>query len=245
MFKIVLGNRFKSSTRNANYISMQDYMQAHSEMSGIIFIPGQGVNARERSYILSNNSHPISRDLAPSVLQLCHTKVHKSKQQNVVISQLAPVADNKEQTYSANLVVDNDNEFILDHVSGYHIPGIIFIEAIRQLAMASWALLEGQPAETKAMIMKDIQASYQGLAHPLPTRIIARLEPSSDGAYLISCEFTQNKRVVVRISGSFKVSGKDKLQRLEALLPKKHTTMQLNELQAQLERLSIRERSCA
>jgi len=244
MFNIVVGNRFKSSTHNANFMSMQDYMLSHADMQDVTFIPGQGINTQERNFILSNNTHPISSDLLAHILQQCRTNVHKSKQQNVVISQLTPVA-NKDLTYRASLVVDNDNGFILDHVSGYHIPGMIFIEATRQLAMPAWSLLEEKPSASKAMIMKDIQASYLVFAYLLPTQVTTRLEPICTGEYLIFCEFTQNKDVVVRTSGSFKVSDKDKLQRLEALLMKKHTALQLNEWQAEMEKPSVFEETCA
>ncbi len=125
MFKVVVGNRFKSSTHNANYISMQDYLASHRDMQGVMFIPGQGVNVEERNFILSNNVQQVSSDLLRHITQQCRTSVHKSKQQNVVISQLTPIL-NKDLTYKASLVVDNENELILDHVSGYHVPGMIF-----------------------------------------------------------------------------------------------------------------------
>jgi hypothetical protein len=218
---------------------MQDYLASHRDMQDVTFIPGQGIDAEERNFILSNNVREISSDLLERITQQCRTTVHKSKQQNVVISQLTPTV-NKDLTYKASLVVDNENELILDHVSNYHIPGMIFVEATRQLAMAAWSLVEGEPSASKAMIMKDVKASYLTFAYLFPTVVTTRLEPIGAGEYLIFCEFTQNKDVVVRSNGSFKVSDKNKLQRLETLLLKKHTTLYLNEMQAQ-----FKENDCA
>lgn len=233
MFKVVVGNRFKSSTHNANYISMQDYLASQRYLEGVMYIPGQGINVEERNFILSKNIHDISSDLVEHITQQCRSNVHKSKQKNVVIGQLTPII-NKDLTYKTGLVIDNENELILDHVSGYHIPGMIFLEATRQLAMAALSLVEGEGAVAKALIMKDIKANYLLFAYLLPTQATVRLEPDSAEVYNIYCEFTQNKDVVVQTSGSFKVSDKEKLRRLEVLLMKKHTTMYLKEMQAHL-----------
>lgn len=244
MFKVVVGNRFKSSAHNTNYISMQDYLESHRDLQGVMFIPGQGINVEERNFILSKNLQDISSDLLDHITQQCRSNVHKSKQKNVVIGQLSPIA-NKDLTYKAGLVIDNENELILDHVSGYHIPGMIFLEATRQLAMAALSLVEGEGAVTKALIMKDIKANYLLFAYLLPTQATVRLEPVSAEVYNIYCEFTQNKDVVVQTSGSFKVSDKDKLQRLEVLLMKKQTTLYLKEMQSQLQEATVVEATLA
>jgi hypothetical protein len=223
---------------------MQDYLVSHRDIQDVIFIPGQGINAEERSFILSNNPQEISSDLIEHITQQCRSSVHKSKQQNVVISRLTPTIK-KDLTYKASLIVDNENELILDHVSGYHVPGMIFIEATRQLAMAALSLVEGESSASKALIMKDIKASYLIFAYLIPTLVTTRLEPICDGEYSIFCEFTQNKDIVVRTNGSFKVSDKDKLQRLEALLMKKNITLYLNEIQAQLKKSDVLEETFA
>lgn len=237
MFKIVVGERFRSSTHNVDYISIDEYKQLWASMPETFFIPGQGISAAEREMILAQNPQQIEQLLASHVLPQCRKKVHKSQQQNVVISALTPVAD-KAMTFQAGLLVDNENELILDHVSGFHVPGMIFLEATRQLAMSAWELINGMNVDAKSMIMKDISANYLDFAYLIPTHIETRLQKINGDQYHIFVNYSQNDRVVVKTQGTFKVSDKHKVQRLEALLMKKHTGYQIAQFTEKLKKQS-------
>ncbi|GAB3973975.1 AfsA-related hotdog domain-containing protein [Plantactinospora veratri] len=61
------------------------------------------------------------------------SRVHKRRQENVL---LADVERIEPERFRARLSIDVDNELVLDHVSGWHISGMVINEAARQMILA-------------------------------------------------------------------------------------------------------------
>jgi hypothetical protein len=93
---------------------MQDYLASHRDMREVTFIPEQVIDDGERNFILSSNVQEISSDLLERITQQCCTSVHKSKQQNVIISQLTPsinqdlTYDRERRSVAANVIKNTD-----------------------------------------------------------------------------------------------------------------------------------------
>lgn len=99
---------------------------------------GQGISAYDARYlreelqrrglsrrylVRGDEAHKASRAL-----------VHKHLEKNVLIGDLSALGECR---FRARLRVDDDNELLLDHASGWHVPGMVILEAMRQMAMAS------------------------------------------------------------------------------------------------------------
>lgn len=61
-------------------------------------------------------------------------QVHKQLEKNVLIADLLTIAKHR---FRARLRVEDDSELLLDHATGWHVPGMVMLEAMRQMAMAS------------------------------------------------------------------------------------------------------------
>ncbi|PSU32185.1 hypothetical protein C9I99_18420 [Photobacterium lutimaris] len=51
---------------------------------------------------------------------------HKEKEENILVNY---VSQRTKTQYFAELMLDGNNEFLLDHVNGVHIPGLVFAES--------------------------------------------------------------------------------------------------------------------
>ena len=60
--------------------------------------------------------------------------VHKKLEKNVVITMPVPLSQGKKK-YRSRIIVANDNDFFFDH-DLRHIPGMLMVEAVRQMALA-------------------------------------------------------------------------------------------------------------
>jgi hypothetical protein len=98
---------------------------------------GQGVNREAYSVIAAERDRRRlgdrltiagrGRDPVP------HTLVHKQRPENVL---LAGVQRLGPQHFQADLAIGEHNELVLDHLSGYHISGMVMKEASRQMILA-------------------------------------------------------------------------------------------------------------
>jgi A-factor biosynthesis hotdog protein len=98
---------------------------------------GQGITDYDRAYVhdvlccrgLQNTVLTESSEPAP----VARSRSHKHREANVVLAGLVRTSDHD---YRAALRLHPDNEFLLDHQSVEHLPGMVVIEAFRQMSIA-------------------------------------------------------------------------------------------------------------
>lgn len=224
-FRIVVGERFRNlAERCDQYIPFTDYANSYERFeagSDVLFIPGQGLDEQRRELVISRMPNQQVREyLDKGSRKLSCREAHKHNAANILITELEVLSKGHFRTY---LNLHNDNELLLDHFSGAHIPGMVILEATRQISIAAWSAYEGKDADDVAMVINDIHCEYKKFAFPFCLPIDVRLSKLSEEEYELTVEFLQNDEVVALTYGTFKALSKEKIEKLESILLKKIT----------------------
>lgn len=98
------------------------------------------------------------------------TLCHKHRPENILISVPEQQPDG---AYTADLLLHERNEFMLDHLTGQHIQGMVLTEACRQmfLAVTERYCLDHNQAVKRYFVINSMNVRYQAFAFPLPAQI--------------------------------------------------------------------------
>jgi hypothetical protein len=77
--------------------------------------------------------------------------------------------------------VDERGELMTDHVAGQHLPGMVLIEASRQMFIATSELYFRDGDEPSSLLVTTLNSSFFELAFPVATRIVLTVRDSNDG----------------------------------------------------------------
>lgn len=176
----VVGDRFALGSGHTDVVAVTRLFSrlrsgSYDDLGGeCLIILGQGVSADEektvhqliRSRRLTDRLVVRHGDRVP----VPATRVHKQRPENVL---LADLHRSGEHEYQARLVVHGDNELVLDHVSGWHIPGMLIHEAARQmiLAVTETYYVDAAPAQGHRYVLESWQTSFDEFLFPLDATI--------------------------------------------------------------------------
>ncbi|RLK58718.1 AfsA-related hotdog domain-containing protein [Actinokineospora cianjurensis] len=145
-------------------------------------VVGQGVGEYELDYLHSvlakrgnaNETVVLGIDGAPVARSL----VHKHREQNVLLSDLRPVAAGH---WVAGLVVHGENELLLDHQTGQHVQGMVVTEAMRQMFIAVFEAEHGvrHPERHYYVVWNSIDLTFESFLFPLPARLTCEIVESA------------------------------------------------------------------
>lgn len=96
--------------------------------------------------------------------------VHKHRPENTLIS-VPEVA--QDGGFIADLMLDDRNELMLDHLTGQHVQGMVLTEACRQmfLAVTERFCLGDYQAPKRYFVINTMTMRFQAFAFPLPAQI--------------------------------------------------------------------------
>lgn len=214
----VVGERFHNTLDSRHYINYKQFLEATQGTNpphyhDTLFSPGQGLSEEERQCV--NNHISV---VAPHIPKqqyrrtLPKSYLHKNCQENVLITELDELSPNE---YRSELVIHNDNELLQDHLSGSHIPGLIFVEATRQLSIAAWSCHEKQHPQTTVMLIKDIHCEYHQFAFPFQTDIHTTILKDGSNTYKMDIYFKQNNEHIAHTFGHFSTTESKLIQIIE------------------------------
>lgn len=165
----------------------------------------------------------------PEVEKSCRNLVHKENIANSMISTPVKVT---ESLYEADVLIDDQCDDIRDHVTGQHIPGMILVEASRQmfLAVTEQFYLKNHSADSYFVINK-CNVEYRKFVFPLDIKItyaVNSFTSSKPGTYRFSVamEVRQNDEICVLVNYEFStydaifLSGKENQAAKDAILYK-------------------------
>jgi len=231
--KIVVGNRFVNAGKLSGCISYGDWEKRtnipsdHDE----IYFPGQGLDARQ----IREVTEIMPKSLQKSVPEILATTVqtHKRAKQNILIADVERVSD---KIFSARLIVQENNELLLDHTTGFHLQGMLFLEASRQMSAAASALMG---SDTNVYhVIQDIHAEYKSFAFPIETSLRMELHSvtwsEEQKAVSGKIDFNQNGKTVVTTWGSFSAVDRDVLIEHEARFARISIDRQRRQIKRQL-----------
>lgn len=137
--------------------------------SGPLISLGQGLSPAQVSSLIERAEAVGSRrflDFQP--IEKCGRQLcHKHDIRNALTSVPRPVAPG---VFRANLLIDEQGEFMADHQSSRHISGIILIEAARQMTLAVIELSRiSSGAKPQAFLWNALTVAFSRLVLPIPT----------------------------------------------------------------------------
>lgn len=184
---IVIPKVFKQFSENPNllpYDKLLSLLHAHdvpaAELVGRRLIAGQGLDDMQVNHAwYVGTSRGLANEFAHwrtarkgryADQSLCH----KRRPENILISVPERQSDGG---YTAELLLHERNELMLDHLTGQHIQGMVLTEACRQmfLAVTERYCLDNYPAAKRYFVINLMNVRYQAFAFPLPAQIRYRV----------------------------------------------------------------------
>lgn len=129
------------------------------EPSDLDALMAVGVTGDGPTMRLADSEPPFQPPVSPIV-------VHKNRPENVL---LAGLRAESRFTCSADLRIHQDNELLADHPPGRHVPGMVIIEAMRQICTAHFetSYRPGLPQHDYLGIWQRLDLNFDGFLFPL------------------------------------------------------------------------------
>jgi hypothetical protein len=147
------------------------------------------------------------------------TVVHKSRQENVLLANLRNVTPAR---WVADFRVHRNNEFVLDHLTGEHVQGMVIIEAMRQLCIALFEtqFREEWPNRDYTGVWNNLDLAFEGFVFPLDAEARvdikeADLRNSSNLKFEVTASLVQNGCRAARADISYSMIDKNRFAILE------------------------------
>ncbi|WP_083743721.1 AfsA-related hotdog domain-containing protein [Methylobacterium radiotolerans] len=183
---LIVGDRFKGfAADKPNVVTVSEFRRlAHDGKiaNGTHVLIGQGVGHDSFEGVIAKlQRHHISvvvgnpDQIVDQVDYEHQSTVHKTNPENILISR---PRDRGDGTFISWLSIQDQNELLLDHVTGQHIQGMILTEAARQmfLSVSEHYLLESEQRGKCYFVINSLNTQFLRFAFPTPTSVIFRTE---------------------------------------------------------------------
>ncbi len=217
---------FKEIEGAVHHSEWADSVRKNNYAYPVVACPGQGLTFEQQAYIdkINHQYIDVTEQWSDEKKLATSKQTHKYRCENILITTPKEIAHN---TYQSDLLLHADNELLLDHTTGYHIQGMVFLEATRQIASAVTDMI--RPSIGKYYVMHDIYAEYHNFAFPIETQVVLtitenRFNDDGEEIFVIHVEFMQNGKKIVVTGGSFTATDKQKIIQKEQRLA--HITIQ-------------------
>ncbi|PLX61070.1 AfsA-related hotdog domain-containing protein [Sedimenticola selenatireducens] len=163
---VIVGDRMQAFAATTEAMTLTEFLELPRPTSKTVVI-GQGLNL-EQMDCLKQHCAQHNLELLPAVdpvNRAGRSVTHKRKHQNGLISVPVFITDN---TFEAELLVDDQGELLLDHATGCHIQGMVLIEAIRQMFIAvaeTGYQTQGVP-QNGYVVFNSIDVRFKSFAFP-------------------------------------------------------------------------------
>lgn len=178
-----------------------------------VFVPGQGLSYEQ---MLRIYEEAVSRQFKPafehweatlSVPMASGELTHKHKPENSLVGVPRRVGQDH---FELDLMIDDRNEIMSDHVTGQHLQGMLLLEACRQafLAVTEKFFLSEHPERSYYFILNNISVSYHAFAFPVRTKIAYRIVESASPdagrhSFVVEMEVLQGGEVTTSVRTKF------------------------------------------
>lgn len=250
---IVVGDRFDKFAQLDECISFSE-LQNKLEMAGFIddleagdrYYPGQGILAKQIQTLTDTiEAKGISDYFAHWYSACAHFRAgkqltHKHKAANRLVTEPKRLDAN---TFELEISVDGNNEIMSDHVTSFHMQGMLLIEAVRQslLAITEKFFLPKAISCHHYFVFHNIRVDFLSFAFPVDTTLICKIvdcdtkNPLKKMSFTFCLEIHQRNVVVSSVSATGSVYQKHLIERKERSMAarclKHHLNCLSNELQ--------------
>jgi hypothetical protein len=232
----IVGDSFELFSTNQGVMTISHLLKdiTENDCSNIcdkIFAIGQGVQQEQLDQLVEMfEQDELSQRLNSRLLHIPPEKggsqeTHKRKPKNIVVSQ---VRARNDTLFEANLLLDDRNECLDDHVTGQHLPGMVLIEAGRQIAflITEQFFLEPDRCEQAAFVLHDLNTTFHAFTFPVDVLVRyeileKNLENPTRLFFSVLITFLQAGRLVAEIRSTFTVAEKDRITSVESTLARR------------------------
>ncbi|MGD9209702.1 MAG: AfsA-related hotdog domain-containing protein [Desulfobacteraceae bacterium] len=228
----VFGDKFKNYENIKNCITISALMEKLSSnefessiTGGVQYLPGQGLQEDQiKLFLKKMEDMCLSKYFDawysfPSYRRAQKVITHKHCIKNILITDPIKLDDD---TYEMDLIIDDRNEIMSDHVTGYHLQGMLLVEAARQAFLAvTEKFFMGKAFNFQTyFIIRKMLANFYSFVFPIEAKLIYRIlkKDISDPLKLnfsVSVEINQMEKSASCIDISFSVFHKPWLETKE------------------------------
>lgn len=171
--QLIIGDKFSSFAKVSGALTRVDAVQALLSRSLTTpVVLGQGLSDDDQKLLtLLSEAHGLEVvPLTSGRSRADRSITHKHIPANSLITTPVAVED---QILEADILIDDKNEIMSDHLTGCHVQGMVLIEAIRQMFVAAAQLHEATKASVcdAAVVIQKIDISFENFAFPIATII--------------------------------------------------------------------------
>ena len=223
---LVVGDDFsgfgslKGATTVSRLACMLDGRATNGTLPGHVVV-GQGVSESWLNYMKSRvEARGLSMEFTGGqhVVQRTGRRfAHKHQRRNILVTDPVQVSASR---YQCQLSVEDGCEITSDHVTGFHLQGMLLLEAARQtfLAVTEWFLL--QSTEKHYFVINCMDVRYLKFAFPVLTDIkfdVVELDRSRSDRLTVKANisFMQNGECVTTVSVEYAAVVESRLHKRE------------------------------
>lgn len=210
--QLIVGNRLQDFAQATGAVTARTAIEqlAHGSAAAS-FVMGQGVHDEDAQIIrilgrATNRAiHVLETDSIRAGRDVCH----KHERHNQLISSPRKV---DEDVFEADLLMDDRNEIISDHLTGLHLQGMLLVEAARQMFIAVGETQYAHIGVPKGgyVVFNRLDTRFEQFAFPIPTLVrqtVTSIEQPRDDrtAFVAMIELFQQQGRVANIGVEYTV----------------------------------------
>jgi len=214
---ILVGDQFSTFANGDTVVTLRHFntIQTTQNNADLEVIVGQGLSHNTVDQLRHHDGITVPDETSPLKL------THKHHQDNVMISK--PIKFGKSK-YQLDLLLNNANDRLLDHVTGTHVSGMVLIEAGRQASIAC-SELEYRLAESEVpfgFVWNDLQVEFMRFTLPVPTKLLLTLTETANKkddrkrSIAAKVEFLQSKNPTCSVNLTFEIWPSKIIKQIEA-----------------------------
>ena len=183
---LIVGQSFVTGTMPEGVHGISEFVsalrQGHYDdaITKYALLFGQGINSYDERFVCDElDQRALSKRFfiqRRSFQKSPRSFVHKHLEKNVLIVDFEAVGENH---FRGKLSVDADSELLLDHTSGWHVPGMVILEAIRQMALAATENCGALShlGRNRDFVIRSWNTTFENFLFPLDSEIICTILP--------------------------------------------------------------------
>lgn len=215
--KIIVGDRFISFSKETGNIIYSELIKSPHEFSGTSLIIGLGLSQNELNTIQKIADEYQIQLFYKNLPADCRI-THKYKEKNCLISKPVQTSEN---TYEASLILDDESELLLDHITGVHLQGMILIEACRQMfiSVAMDYFSKNFFANERYGSINCMDSQFESYTFPIPALIRYSRTALENNKERDNISFSGNIEIIQAGRRCFQMSMKHTYYKLEKIEP--------------------------
>lgn len=239
----IVGDKFNNFGMFDNVYSFSEFIdelfknKSKKDFDKILL--GQGLSIQEKKILsiisCKNGLHcleDIQLDIAKSIT------THKHNSANIMI---AEPTKHQEYTYLSKLYIDDSCAEMSDHTTGYHIQGMVLMEAARQMMLSvaeNFILAEEERGNSYCALLR-VSSQYFQFGFPIETKIIHTIDEiinTKPGRYKAKThtDFIQNGQIITTVEIDYLFNNKEIMYQKEQLMAKEALLNDFNHKQKSL-----------